>query len=162
MPVLSTRLSPSDQAHAVNRAGMLERLAEIGRLLEEARQGGGEKYVVRHRARGKLLARERVERLLDRDAPFLELSPLAGWGSEYPIGGSVVSGIGPDVVPPPGPGSAPPPPGSAVGPSSPTKGTVAGSIWQLVPPSRIAPGVEPSRSFGISHGDSTMPWPTSP
>ena len=46
------------------------------------RAGGGETYAARHRARGKLLARERVELLLDRDAPFLELSPLAAWGTE--------------------------------------------------------------------------------
>ena len=46
--------------------------------------GGGEKYVDRHHARGKLLARERIELLVDRDSPFLELSPLAGWGTDYP------------------------------------------------------------------------------
>src|SRR5699024_4582179 len=56
--------------------------------------GGGEKYVRRHRDRGKLLARERIELLLDEDAPFLELSPLAAWGSEYHVGGSTVTGIG--------------------------------------------------------------------
>jgi acetyl-CoA carboxylase carboxyltransferase component len=50
--------------------------------------------VERHRARGKLLARERVELLIDADSPFLELSPLAGWGSDFPVGASVVTGIG--------------------------------------------------------------------
>src|SRR5262249_20787751 len=52
------------------------------------------KYVDRHRGRGKLLARERIELLLDEDSAFLELSPLAGYGTEYPVGGSVVTGIG--------------------------------------------------------------------
>lgn len=73
---------------------MLERLAEIQEQLAVARGGGGEKYVERHRERGKLPVRDRVELLLDRDAPFLELSPLAAHGSEYIVGASVVTGIG--------------------------------------------------------------------
>jgi acetyl-CoA carboxylase carboxyltransferase component len=73
---------------------MLTRLAEVDGLLAQARAGGGEAYAARHHARGKLLARERVELLLDRDAPFLELSPLAAWGTEYPVGASVVTGLG--------------------------------------------------------------------
>jgi acetyl-CoA carboxylase carboxyltransferase component len=55
---------------------------------------GGQRYVDRHRHRGKMLARERIEQLVDPDAPFLELSPLAAWGSEFPIGAGVVNGIG--------------------------------------------------------------------
>lgn len=73
---------------------MLERLRELEAQLEAARAGGGEKYVDRHRGRGKLLARERVELLLDPDSPFLELSPLAAWGTDYRIGASVVTGVG--------------------------------------------------------------------
>ena len=38
--------------------------------------------------------RERIELLIDPDSPFLELSPLAGWGTDFPVGGSVVTGIG--------------------------------------------------------------------
>lgn len=56
--------------------------------------GGGEKYVARHHARGKLLPRERIELLIDPGSAFLELSPLAGWGSDYTVGASVVTGIG--------------------------------------------------------------------
>src|SRR5687767_8326357 len=73
---------------------MLERLAELDAALEAARGGGGEKYVTRHHARGKLLPRERIELLLDQDAPFLELSPVAAWGTDFPAGASVVTGIG--------------------------------------------------------------------
>ena len=40
------------------------------------------------------MARERIELLLDRDSPFLELSPLAAWGTEFGLGGGIVSGIG--------------------------------------------------------------------
>ncbi len=76
------------------RAAMLDRLAGLEAEHAKAVAGGGPKYVDRHRARGKLLARERVESLLDPDTPFLELSPLAGWGSDYPVGASLVTGIG--------------------------------------------------------------------
>jgi acetyl-CoA carboxylase carboxyltransferase component len=56
--------------------------------------GGGEHYAARHHARGKLLPRERIELLVDEGSHFLELSPLAAWGTEFPVGASVVTGIG--------------------------------------------------------------------
>src|SRR6185436_18232440 len=73
---------------------MLERLAELDEALTQATAGGGEKYVTRHHARGKLLARERIELLVDRDSPFLEIAPLAAYGSKFPVGASVITGIG--------------------------------------------------------------------
>jgi acyl-CoA carboxylase subunit beta len=73
---------------------MQERLAVLEEQQAIALAGGGPRYTERHRERGKLLARERIELLLDRDAPFLELSTLAGWGTEYTVGASVVVGIG--------------------------------------------------------------------
>jgi acetyl-CoA carboxylase carboxyltransferase component len=69
-------------------------VAELNGQLAAARAGGGLSYVDRHRARGRLLARERIELLLDQDAPFLELSTLAGWGSEFTVGAGLVTGIG--------------------------------------------------------------------
>ncbi|OEV05104.1 acyl-CoA carboxylase subunit beta [Streptomyces oceani] len=80
--------------YAENRAAMLEKLAELTAEHAKALAGGGEKYVERHRGRGKMTARERIEALLDPDTPFLELSPLAGWGSDYRVGASLVTGIG--------------------------------------------------------------------
>jgi len=77
-----------------NRAVMLEKLAALDAEHAKALAGGGEKYVKRHHDRGKLLARERIELLIDPDSPFLELSPLAGYGTDFPVGGSVVTGIG--------------------------------------------------------------------
>jgi acyl-CoA carboxylase subunit beta len=95
MQVLASRLDPRSDAYQANRAANLELLAELDRLLAQARAGGGQKYVDRHRARGKLLARERIELLLDRDGAFLELLPLAVWGSDFPVGASGVTGVGP-------------------------------------------------------------------
>ncbi len=80
--------------HQANRDAMLGKLAELEAEHAKAVAGGGDKYVQRHRARGKLLARERIELLLDPDSPFLELSPLAAWGTDYQVGGSLVTGIG--------------------------------------------------------------------
>jgi acetyl-CoA carboxylase carboxyltransferase component len=79
---------------AERRSVMLERLAEVAAAHAEALAGGGPTYQERHRRRGGLLARERVETLLDPDTPFLELSPLAGWGSDFTTGASLVTGIG--------------------------------------------------------------------
>jgi acetyl-CoA carboxylase carboxyltransferase component len=73
---------------------MLERIAELDAALAQALAGGGERYTQRHHARGKLLARERIELLVDRDAPFLELMSVAAYGSDYPVGAGVVTGIG--------------------------------------------------------------------
>ena len=77
-----------------NREAMLEKLTDLDAQHAVAVAGGGEKYVDRHHARGKLTARERIELLLDPGSAFLELSPLAGWGSDFTVGASVVTGIG--------------------------------------------------------------------
>ena len=79
---------------SANRDAMLEKLADLDAQHAVAVAGGGEKYVDRHHARGKLTARERIELLLDPGSAFLELSPLAGWGSDFTVGASVVTGIG--------------------------------------------------------------------
>ncbi|ARX84317.1 MULTISPECIES: acyl-CoA carboxylase subunit beta [Streptomyces] len=94
MTVLASALDPASPEYADHRAAMLAKLAELDAEQAKALEGGGAKYVKRHRDRGKLLARERIELLLDPDTPFLELSPLAAWGSEYPVGASMVTGIG--------------------------------------------------------------------
>jgi acetyl-CoA carboxylase carboxyltransferase component len=94
MSVLASRLDQASAAYRANRSANLRLLEEVSEQLAQSRAGGGDRYVSRHRARGKLLARERVELLLDRDAPFLELSPLAAWGTDFHVGASVVSGIG--------------------------------------------------------------------
>jgi acetyl-CoA carboxylase carboxyltransferase component len=77
-----------------NREAMLEKIADLETEHAKAVAGGGEKYVERHHARGKLMPRERIELLVDPGSAFLELSPLAGWGSDFTVGASVVTGIG--------------------------------------------------------------------
>jgi acetyl-CoA carboxylase carboxyltransferase component len=94
MSALPTRIDRGADSFRANREAMLAALADLEVALDRARAGGGPRYVERHRARGKLLARQRVEAILDRDAPFLELSPLAAHGTEYTTGASVVTGVG--------------------------------------------------------------------
>jgi acetyl-CoA carboxylase carboxyltransferase component len=94
VPVLRSKVDVASEAFATNRDGNVRHLAEHDEQLALAMAGGGEKYTTRHRQRGKLLVRERIELLLDRDTAFLELSPLAAWGTEFQVGGSIVTGIG--------------------------------------------------------------------
>ncbi|AGZ43938.1 acyl-CoA carboxylase subunit beta [Actinoplanes friuliensis] len=94
MTVLRSTLDPESADARAARQSMLDALDEVAAENAKAVAGGGEKAVARHRARGKLTARERIELLLDLDAPFLELAPLAGYGSSFAVGGSVVAGIG--------------------------------------------------------------------
>jgi acetyl-CoA carboxylase carboxyltransferase component len=94
MPVLTSAVDPASPAYQRNRTAQLAVLAELDGQLAAARAGGGPRYAERHRSRGRLLVRERIELLLDRDAPFLELSTLAAWGTEFTVGASIVTGIG--------------------------------------------------------------------
>ena len=94
MTVLRSSIDTSAADFAANRAALREKIAELDAEHAKAVAGGGEKYVQRHHDRGKLLVRERIELLLDPGSPFLELSPLAAWGSDYTVGASVVTGIG--------------------------------------------------------------------
>jgi len=94
MPVLPPAIDPASDTFRANEAALVEGLALVEAELATARAGGGERYVTRHRERGKLTARERIELLVDRDAPFLELCPFAAWGTQYTVGASSVLGIG--------------------------------------------------------------------
>jgi len=93
-PPLRSSLDIRAPEFGENRAAMLEKLAEIDRLLDEAEAGGGPHHHERLAKRGKLPVRERIHLALDPDSPFLEISPLAGYNSDYAIGGGAVLGIG--------------------------------------------------------------------
>ena len=96
MTRLDSRISPRDPAFMANQEVMRQRMAEIEEATAQARAGGGEKAREKHLARGKLLARERINRLLDPASPFLEIGTHAGHGlynNEAPSGG-LIAGIG--------------------------------------------------------------------
>ena len=93
-PPLVSRLDTASEQFHRNRADMLEQLELIDGLLDEAEAGGGQKAMDRMRSRNKLPVRERIANVLDPDSPFLEISALAGYGSDYAMGGGMVVGIG--------------------------------------------------------------------
>src|SRR5436309_15846471 len=71
-------------------------VAELRERTRQVAQGGGEKATERHRSRGKLTARERIDRLVDPGGGFLELNALAAWElyeGQAPAAG-IVTGIG--------------------------------------------------------------------
>jgi acetyl-CoA carboxylase carboxyltransferase component len=94
MTVMRSAFNPTSADAVANREAMLAKLAELEAELAKLPEVGGAKALGKLRARGKMTVRERIELLLDRDSPFLELSPLAAWGTEFPLGASVVTGIG--------------------------------------------------------------------
>ncbi|WP_433606727.1 acyl-CoA carboxylase subunit beta [Prescottella agglutinans] len=94
MTILKSTLDTNSAEYTSAVESMTAKLGELEVEHAKALAGGGEKYVERHHKRGKLLARERIELLLDPDSPFLELSPLAAWGTEFPVGASTIVGIG--------------------------------------------------------------------
>ncbi len=94
MRALPTHIDTRSEIFAANREWFLDKLDKLRRAYTEVNAAGGQKYVERHRRRGKLMARERVELLLDRDAPFLEIATLAAWGTDFALGGSMICGIG--------------------------------------------------------------------
>ncbi|MCZ8132344.1 MAG: methylcrotonoyl-CoA carboxylase [Steroidobacteraceae bacterium] len=96
MTRLHSQLDPRSAEFAANRAAMAALVLDLKAKVASAAAGGPARAVEKHRARGRLLARERVDLLLDPGAPFLELSALAAhglYGDEVPAAG-IVTGIG--------------------------------------------------------------------
>ena len=96
MDRLQSQIDPASDGFRRNHERMTALVRELREHTAAARQGGGEKYLSRQREQGKLPARDRVDRLLDRQSPFLELSPLAAWDlydNDAPAAG-IVTGIG--------------------------------------------------------------------
>ena len=96
MATLASSIDKGAEAYKANAAiydGLVETLHERQAW---ALAGGGERMMVRHRERGKIPARDRIDMLIDPLSPFLELSPLAAWGlydNAVPSAG-IVTGIG--------------------------------------------------------------------
>jgi acyl-CoA carboxylase subunit beta len=94
-PVIATRIDPRSPEYRANHETNTVAVARLREALQQATVGGGEKYTSRHKAAGKLLPRERIELLLDRDAYFLELCPLAGKDVPgHTTGAGFIGGIG--------------------------------------------------------------------
>ncbi|MBF6253004.1 acyl-CoA carboxylase subunit beta [Nocardia farcinica] len=94
MTILRSTLDSAAPEYTAAAEAMTTKLTEIEAEFAKAVAGGGPEKLARHRKRGKLTARERIELLIDEDSPFLELCPLAAWGSEFHVGASVIAGIG--------------------------------------------------------------------
>ena len=96
MDRLATHIDTQSDSFRANRDRMLALVAEHRARLERVREGGGAKYLARHREQGKMPVRDRLDTLLDPGSAFLELSPLAAWDmydAEAPSAG-IVTGIG--------------------------------------------------------------------
>ncbi|MBI4237103.1 MAG: methylcrotonoyl-CoA carboxylase [Deltaproteobacteria bacterium] len=96
MEILETHLDPHSASFQANLCAYQVRRQLVQTLTERARAGGGAAAAKRHTARGKLLARERIDRVLDVSAPFLEFSALAAHGvyeSDIP-GAGIITGVG--------------------------------------------------------------------
>ena len=96
MTALVSKINTRDAAFAENEAHLLAQVADLRQVVAKIKLGGGEKYQQRHKARGKLLPRERLNGLLDDGSAFLELSQLAAhdvYDDDVPAAG-IITGIG--------------------------------------------------------------------
>src|SRR3954454_4206843 len=93
-PPLASPVDTGSETYLRNRADLIEQLEELSTLLAEAEAGGGPERTARLRSGGKLPIRERIANALDPDSPFLEISALAGYESDYTMDGGLVVGIG--------------------------------------------------------------------
>ncbi|TPX64978.1 acetyl-CoA carboxylase [Spizellomyces sp. 'palustris'] len=92
---IKSKVDTSRPEYTANHAEMSGLVKELRERLKETTGQGRKKVIQRHLERGQLLARDRIELLIDEDSPFLELMPLAGWGQDdMTVGGSTVAGIG--------------------------------------------------------------------
>jgi len=96
MQILETLINKSSPGFHANQERMRQVVGDLRARIATAREGGGPKYVERHREQGKLPVRERIARLIDPGSSFLELSPLAGYGvyEDDAPGAGIVTGIG--------------------------------------------------------------------
>ena len=94
MQPLASQLNTRAEVFQKNRSDALEALEQIDELLQQVEAGGGPEAMARLASRDKMPIRERIGLVLDRDSPFLEISPLAAWNSHYNVGSGFVLGIG--------------------------------------------------------------------
>ena len=92
--VIKSNLDTTSADYQANLAAMQELWDNVAAEIATVPTIGGQRYIDRHRKRGKMLVRERIEALIDPGTPFLELSPLAAWGTEDAVGVGIACGIG--------------------------------------------------------------------
>ena len=96
MQTLKSNIRTDSEEFKQNEKNMLALMAQYHEAMGQAMQGGGESAVAKHKKRNKLLARERIDLLIDPNTPFLELSPMAAYGTynnDFPSAG-IITGIG--------------------------------------------------------------------
>ncbi|MBI2337326.1 MAG: methylcrotonoyl-CoA carboxylase [Deltaproteobacteria bacterium] len=96
MEVLPSRLDPNGPEFQANFAALQKQVQDFKLLTQQIKAGGDQDSQAKHKARGKMLARERIEALLDPSSPFLEFSTLAAYGvyDNQAPGAGIVTGIG--------------------------------------------------------------------
>ncbi len=94
MAALETKVNRRSEQFQKNTRDMTAMLAELEDLHAEVEAGGGLEAMNRLSSRNKQPVRERIALVLDQDAPFLEISPLAGWRSNVSVGSGFIVGIG--------------------------------------------------------------------
>ncbi len=95
MRPIKSKVNPQSKSFKENYQKMTALIDELQKKMQESLSQGSEKHIKRAKEAGKFSARDRIELLLDKDSPFLELLPLAGLGMDgFGAGGTVVSGIG--------------------------------------------------------------------
>src|SRR5512143_180035 len=95
MQAIKTVVNPQDESYQANYAANSSAVEKLKSELARSTKGGGDQYVKRHLARGRMLPRERIEMLLDEGSYFLEIAPLAGIGMDNEfVGAGVVGGVG--------------------------------------------------------------------
>ena len=96
MQVLKSNIRTDSEEFKQNEKNFLALMAQYREAMSASMQGGGESAIAKHKKRNKLLARERIDLLIDPNTPFLELSPMAAYGTynnDFPSAG-IITGIG--------------------------------------------------------------------
>ncbi len=96
MQVLKSNIRTDSEEFKQNEKNFLALMSQYREAMSASMQGGGESAVAKHKKRNKLLARERIDLLIDPNTPFLELSPMAAYGTynnDFPSAG-IITGIG--------------------------------------------------------------------
>src|SRR3989338_6457411 len=94
--IIESSINPESKPFLENKKHHEKLIEELNSQLQSVRKGGGDEAISKHKSRNKLLARERIETLLDPDSSFLELTPLAANGlyENQAPGAGIITGIG--------------------------------------------------------------------